>query len=264
MTNRPKLIPRISKNKQEQGKFPRIVTLDIETTFALAEVFRTGEQRIDIKRIVEPSQISMIGIKHYQQKKAQILSARTLGYVGMLNAMWTVLDEAEIIITFNGNSFDIPWIMGAFMEAGITPPSPFISIDLYRVSKRGRYMSHKLDYLCQIFGIGEKMKHEGAELWSSVRKGDDKAWIKMEKYCMQDVVITENLLDYLGPWIKNFPNLSQWSNQHGCFRCGSKNLLEAGWHRTSITAYARLQCKDCGAWNRLTHNKNRLVTRSIS
>lgn len=257
------LEPRISKSKQEQGKMPVITTLDIETSYAHATLFRTGEQRINIHQITSPSRLIMVGWKDYNKKSAEVFSEDELGYTGMLKATWDLLDSTDILITFNGNSFDIPWIMGAFMEAGFTPPSPFISVDLYRVSRRGRYMSHKLDYLCQLFGIGQKINHAGEDLWGGIDRNDPVAWKKMKKYCKMDVVITENLLDYMGPWIKNFPNLSQWTGEHGCYRCGSKNLNEAGWHRTNVTAYARLQCKDCGAWNRLTHNKNRLTTRSI-
>lgn len=258
------LAPRISKVKQPVvGNMPRITTLDIETSYAEATLFRTGEQRINIHQITKPSRLIMVGWKDYNKKTAQVFSEDELGTKGMLKATWDLLNETDILLTFNGNSFDIPIIMGAFMEAGMTPPSPFISVDLYRASRRGRYMSHKLDYLCKLFGIGQKIGHAGEDLWGGILRNDPVAWARMRKYCKMDVVITENLFDYLGPWIKNFPNITQWTGEPGCYRCGSKNLLEAGWHRTNVTAYARRQCKDCGAWNRLTHNKNRLSTRSI-
>ena len=40
-----------------------------------------------------------------------------------------LFDEADIVVAHNGNSFDIKMRNAKFIEFGLTPPSPYKSID---------------------------------------------------------------------------------------------------------------------------------------
>jgi len=257
------LAPRISKFKQEQGRMPVITTFDIERVHGLYEIFQKGEQYVSHAQCVVPARTVMVGYKDYFKPKPQIYSERTEGYLGMLEGTVDMFDRTDWLISFNGNSFDIPKIEAALKEARcFTPYSPFVSIDLYREDNRG-HESSKLADLGLAYGIGQKIVNEPG-LWRAVREGNIAAYKKMEKYCMQDVVVTENLYDYLRPWLKRAPSLSVYTGEYGCYACGSKHLIDAGWYKSKTTAYGRLQCNDCGAWNRKVHTKNKIITKRAS
>ena len=45
-----------------------------------------------------------------------------------------------------------------------------------------RFDSNKLDYVSKYLGIGEKVRHEGHELWVKCMEKDNAAWKRMKEY----------------------------------------------------------------------------------
>ena len=84
-------------------------------------------------------------------------------------------------------------------------------------------------------------------------KGDDKAWAKFKRYNIQDVEVTERLLETLWPWI-NSPHLGQWTGSKVCcYSCGSTDLTLAGVVYGRTLAYPKMVCR-CGAWSKILRN----------
>jgi DNA-directed RNA polymerase subunit RPC12/RpoP len=134
----------------------------------------------------------------------------------------------------------------------MTPNAPAQEIDLYQVvNRRFRFPSAKLDYVAQRLGVGGKVSHAGQDLWTGCLAGDPASWRTMRRYNMNDVVITEGVLDKVRGWIKNPPNMGLYvAGQHVCPNCGSQDVMRNGTRAAGLSIYQRYQCRTCGAYSR--------------
>jgi len=175
----------------------------------------------------------------------------TGGWRSMVNRMWRLLDEADVVVTFNGDRADVPWMNEEFKYAGLPKPMPFKSIDLYKQSKRVRDLPYKsLRYLAREFGSQQKLEHDGPDLWKLCLDGDPDGWAQMEAYNRQDVIATESLwLDEL-PWLDGATHMGILigdDNPRRCPNCGGSNLTRH--HkpaRAHVREYESFRCDDCG------------------
>jgi predicted RNA-binding Zn-ribbon protein involved in translation (DUF1610 family) len=170
----------------------------------------------------------------------------------MLDGIHGLLEQADAVVHYNGNKFDMPTLNKEFLVHGMTPPPPVKNIDLLRVVKsQFRFPSNKLDYVAQRLKLGKKNEHEGHTLWLKCMAGDKKAWKTMENYNIQDVLLLEKLYKRLLPWIKTPVNQSLMKDRNGflCPTCGKQNLISKGFRYTTTGAYQRYQCKSCGAFS---------------
>ncbi len=163
--------------------------------------------------------------------------------------LWQLMDEADIIVAHNGDSFDIKYTNGRFLVNGLGPTSPFRSIDTKKVSKKYfRLNSNKLDDIGDILNLGRKMSTGGFDLWLGCMKGDKKSWDKMKKYNKQDVVLLEKVYMTMRPWMNPHPNVGINISKEACDACGNDKLQKRGFSYTRQTKYQRLHCTKCGSW----------------
>lgn len=182
----------------------------------------------------------------------------------MLKEMYKLLEEADAVVSYNGNGFDLKILNKEFALLGMGPPAPYKSIDLLRtVRNQFRFTSNKLDYVAQQFGLGKKESHRGHQLWLDCMAGDDEAWEEMEKYNLQDVYLLESLYNVLVPWIKNHPNHSMYEEKLCCTNCGSERYQWRGMAYTKALQYRRAQCKDCGTWLRSAKSEPRTIKEKL-
>jgi len=179
--------------------------------------------------------------------------------------MHSLLDDADVVIHYNGKKFDIPTLNKEFLLYGYAPPAPYKQIDLLRVVRSNfKFPSNKLDYVAQRLNLGKKVKHEGHELWIKCMNKDPLAWKKMERYNKQDVVLLEKVYDALLPWIKSHPNHNLYDDvEHACPSCGSSKLHRRGVNRTIGGVYQRYQCIDCGSWSQGTKSSKSVEVKGI-
>lgn len=175
----------------------------------------------------------------------------------LIQELWKVFDEADIIITHNGLKFDIPKTNARFLEHGLPPPTPYKTIDtLVLARKHFAFSSNKLGDLCVKLGLGGKVKHPGFELWRKCMLGDPKAWKLMKKYNAQDVVLLEKLYLKLRPWHETHPNVALMKGQyHACPACGSLKTQARGWYYIVARRCRRYQCQDCHKWSKGAYEK---------
>lgn len=230
---------------------PKIVTVDIETYPAEAYVWRLFNEDIPLARLIKPGGILGIGYKWMHQANARWVDMRDNDMAVFARDL---LDEADLVIGFNSDSFDVKHINTFITTNHLTPPSPFKSIDLYSkaVKAKFKFQSGKLDHVASQMGLGHKSDDGGFETWVGCMKGDDAAWKRLASYCRQDVRLTEDLYREWLPWIKGHPNLSVYSGSEGqvCPRCDGSNLQRRGTQVALAMRYARFQCQDCGSWSR--------------
>lgn len=227
----------------------RILALDIETTPNLVYVWGLWNQDIGTHKLVEETRMLCFAAKWLGGKRVMFFSEEKDGREAMVKAAHELLNEADVVMTYNGKRFDVPHLQREFLEAGLKPPAPYDQIDLFQVGKQFRFPSHKLDYITKRLELAGKIEHAGFSLWTRCMAGDKKAWKQMREYNVQDVELLEKLYEIMQPWIKNHPNRNLHSGQDGCPRCGSARLVKRGVRRTQVSVFQRYRCEDCGSWS---------------
>lgn len=234
----------------------RVGYLDIETTPHLGHVWGLWQQNISLSQLQQATEMLCFVAKFRGEKKVRFHAsdyAPSGDSQAMVQAAHDILDEADVIVHYNGRRFDVPHLNREFAAAGFRPPSPFKQVDLLEtVKRRFKLASNKLAYVSEFFGLDGKVEHEGHSLWVKCMAGDTKAWRDMKKYNVRDVTLLEELHDKLLPWIPNHPNAALIDGLEGdhCHQCASENLVKEGRAYTKQGAFQRFHCADCGAWSR--------------
>lgn len=231
----------------------KILMLDIETAPHRVYTWGLWQQNVALNQIEEVGYTLCWAAKWYGDDKVMYSSIHRDGKVAMLWKMYTLLEEADVVVHYYGSHFDVPTLNQEFLAMGWTPPAPFIELDLINtVRKRFKLPSNKLNYISNYLGLGEKINHKGMELWRGCMEGNPEDWKVMEQYNKQDVVLLEKLYDVIRPWIKNHPNHALFTDDEMevCPNCGSDHLQKRGFHYTKTLTYQRVKCMDCGAWSR--------------
>lgn len=178
---------------------------------------------------------------------------------GSLNDFWlltqlhSLFTAADVMVAHHGDKFDLPRMRTRFLVKGFDPIPPVMQVDTKKLAARafGSYgQSNSLDDWCQRLGIGEKLQHQGIELWFSCQEGDPKAWKVMKRYNKHDVVLLRDLYHRIAPWI---PTLNMGFFAKGetvCPTCGSHSLMKRGVRRTTVSEFQQFQCNDCKAYSR--------------
>ena len=235
---------------------PNVLVLDIETSPHLAWSFSTWQTNINPDMIVQPSRVLCFAANWYPAARVDVFAEWDEdGHRGMVTALWQLLDRADIVVGYNSDKFDLKHINREFILAGLTPPSPYQTIDLLKtVRGRFKFPSNRLGQIGESLGVGSKLDTGGWSLWQGVLDGDDKARAKFAKYCKQDVRLTADLLDFLAPWVKGLPHAGLWSgDMAACYACGSTDLEVYGFTYSKTDRYLRLACS-CGAFNKVLKN----------
>lgn len=234
----------------------RILLLDIETAPNLAHVWGLWQQNVGLPQLLESGYTLCWAAKWLGEKRVYFGSIRD-GKKRMIREIHKLISEADALVHYNGNKFDVPTLNKDFLLNGLPPPPPAKQIDLLRVVKqRFRFPSNKLAYVSVALGIGSKVEHSGHDLWVRCMAGDPAAWATMEKYNKQDTKLLEKLFDKLRPWVKNLPNHALYNadNTEVCPKCGSDSYQRRGMEHTATCSYQRFQCCTCHGWFRSVRN----------
>jgi hypothetical protein len=230
----------------------KILLLDIETTPNLVYTWGLFKQYVSLEQIVTPSTVLCFSAKWLGNSKIEFYSSKKDGFIKMIREAHRLLNEADAVVHYNGEAFDVPILNQEFLKAGLPPPAPACQIDLFKtVIKNFRTVSSKLAFIGPYLKIGEKVIHAGFSLWPGCMKGDKKCWDKMEEYNRGDVRLLEPLYKKLLPWIKNHPNVGMYGtfgDRPTCPNCGSNKLYKRGFVRNVTYTYQRYLCLDCGRW----------------
>ena len=163
-----------------------------------------------------------------------------------------LLDEADIVIAHNGDRFDIKKLNARFIANGLTPPSPYKSIDTLKIARKNfAFTSNKLNDLGGYLRVGKKLPHTGWHLWRGCMLGDKKSWKLMRQYNARDVELLEQVYLKLRPWHSTHPSLPHYHdrpNKIACPTCESVNTRRAGPHVNKTRKVWRHKCNDCGRW----------------
>lgn len=231
----------------------KILLLDVEISPTVATVWGLFKQNVALNQIMGNSEVLTWVAKWHGDKDTIDGHLMRDGKKRMLRKMHRLLTEADAVVTWNGNGFDLKVLNAEFLLAGLNPPSPFRSIDLLATARRKfRFTSNKLDYVAQRLGLGSKVKHRGHDMWMDCMARKREAFDEMLTYNTMDVILLERIYDRLLPWVPNHPNRNNYGEHHVCPKCGSEKHQRRGYAITSTRRYARMQCLGCGTWFRST------------
>jgi len=237
---------------------PKILVLDIETSPNLAYVWEMyNVDSISSSQLVEPRDMLCFAAKWLDEDRIIFASTYHNGYSAMIRILHELLDQADIVMTYNGNKFDIPVVNTCLIMEGFKPPSPYKSLDLYPVIRSTfRLPLNKLEHVLKHFGLTKKQDAGGFETWKKCLANDPAAWEQMKTYNIQDIESLQELYFFVRPWIPRHPSFAGYTQSHVCPNCGSNNLERRGYSFTQVSKYQRWQCKNCGKWSRSTHRES--------
>ncbi len=233
----------------------KVLEIDIESAPATAFIWDLKTRYVPIKHVIERGYILCFAARWQHQKQIQFYSVWTHTKEEMIQAAHDLIDEADVLLHFNGKKYDIPILNREFLKQGLKPPTKYKHIDLYQVVRSTfKFMSNSMDSVCEELGLSRKLEHKGMELWAGVMAGKKEDQRMMTEYNKQDLEVLRDLYYSLQPWITNHPNRALWVDdvqEPTCPNCESQHLHKRGIERpANVNAYQRYKCVDCGANSR--------------
>ena len=238
-------------------KKPKILALDIETFYMELSGWQLYDANFSVGDIEQDWTLASWAAKWVGEK--------TVFYQGLrksknkraehkiLPGIWRLINEADVLLTQNGKSFDLPKLNAKFIEHGLPPLDEKEHIDTKRLAKgRFKFTSNSLEYLCKVLKTKhQKLKHKrfpGKELWKECLLGNPLAWSDMKRYNIHDVLCLEDVYLKLRPWGLNV-NLAKYtkSAEVSCTVCTSEELTKYGFAYKGQSKFQRYHCDSCGA-----------------
>lgn len=234
--------------------------LDIETSPILGKVWGLRNQFLSLDQIEEPTRVLSVAIKWYGERKNYFFSAfdeDPAQQRGMITSVWEFINEAHVLIHYNGKNFDMRHLNREFKEQGLVEPSPYQYVDLMKVVKNKFYLpSYKLEYVLRWLKKDGKIQHSGFKMWNDIHSNDPAVALRarklFEKYNIGDIVKTEQVYDELKGWVPNHPNMQLFierGTEASCPLCSSENVKKDGTApRGNLSRVQKYECKDCGKY----------------
>lgn len=217
-------------------------------------MWRGFKENISPEQVIEAGGMICFGAKWHGVPGVEFYSEWEHGRHFMLEQAARLLDEADLVVGFNHEKFDVNHIRTELLLDNIQQPRPLTSVDLLKAIKaRLRLFSNQLKFVGPYFKIGNKIQHEGFGLWVKVMAGDEHAQNRMRRYCIQDVVLTDRLYKKLRPIIFNHPNVGHTGS--ACATCGSTKTQKRGFRYTRTMKIQQNWCKSCTGWFETTRKK---------
>jgi 3'-5' exonuclease len=154
------------------------------------------------------------GVEKQEKDGVQYISHKT--EKDLLKSFWDASAHYDQFITFNGRSFDAPYLM---IRSAINKIKPTKNLMTYRYEsdQYGKIITH-LDLLDRLTFFGAVRRKGGLHVWcrafgikspkSKEISGEDvaqlfrdKEYMKIAEYCFDDVMATEKLYEYWEKYI---------------------------------------------------------------
>jgi len=112
----------------------------------------------------------------------------TTTHVNEIHKLWPIIEQAEVLVGYNSNHFDIP-LLNKYYPGDLTKIKSIDLLEDIRVSLGRRI---RLDSVAQAT-LGAKKGGNGLQAIKWWREGDIDS---IKKYCKQDVKITKEIFEY--------------------------------------------------------------------
>ena len=242
----------------EDSNKPKILLFDIETSMIQGYFWGLWKQNISIKQIIEDWYVLCWSAKwlgedkivndslHYHPEPIFKNNERLI-----VESLWKLLDEADIIVAYNGKKFDRKKMNTKFFQYGLPEPAPYKVVDPMLVIKGNFAMtSNKMDFIAKyIEGNDDSKMSTNIQLWIDSMNNDRESMEYMAEYCDQDIVVLEAVYLATRHWNKNAPQLALYydDDKPRCSSCGSHDLelLDNKHAYTGTSKFQVVRCNDC-------------------
>jgi transposase-like protein len=242
---------------------PKILLYDLETSMILGYFWSLWKQNISIGAIVEDWYIICWSAKWLGTEKMLNSSVHNnfddthverfrFNERYVVEKLWTLIDEADIIIAYNGKSFDRKKMNAKFLEYGLPEPAPYKIIDPMLICK-GNFAitSNKMDFVSKYVSAVEEGKiGTNLKLWIDCMNDDVDALDEMQAYCDEDINVLERVYMAVRHWDSNSPNLALFydDDKPRCNSCGSDDLtpIPDKTYNTTLSRFPLVKCNGCG------------------
>lgn len=190
----------------------------------------------------------------YGSSKSIFHAAWDGGADAMYEAAFALYDQADIVITYNGVSFDNKHFMSGWTERGMGKPSSWKDIDLLKVARQSLgWESKTLDSVCKRLGIDAKSDRYKVEVARAAMAGDVSKQRQMQKYNVNDTRITGNVYERFMHLVKSHPHVAPGLGAEVCGRCTSTDVTRVGTYSAGVYNYPEYRCNTCGGGWRATY-----------
>ena len=149
------------------------VVFDIETSNIFQEVGSNNPADLNI---------SVVGLYDYHTQEYKTFVQEEF------SKMWPIFELADILITFNGDHFDIP-LLNKYYVGDLTKIK---SVDILREMQKSAGRRMKLDQIAE----GTLNINKSGNGLEAIRWWRDGEIEKVKKYCLDDVKITKDIYEY--------------------------------------------------------------------
>lgn len=240
---------------------PKILIFDIETAPITAYTWGLFDQNIGLNQIKSDWHLLSWAAKWLGDPPSKTMymdnskAKNVQDDKALVKGLAKLLNEADIIITQNGDAFDVKKLNARAVINKLPPIKPCASTDILKESRKVfKLTSHKLEYVTDKLNTKyKKLSHKeypGFELWKAILEGDRKAWKAMKRYNIHDVLATEEAYNNIQGWIKTQNMATYMDDAVLRCRCGSTDLIRRGFAHTDTGKYQVYLCKGCGKWPR--------------
>ncbi len=248
-------------NDKAEFVSPKILVFDIETAPLEVYSWSLGKQHVNMEQIIKDWFIICWSAKWLNDNEVfcgAVTPAEALRRDDrrIIKDIWNFIEEADILISHNGENFDVPRLNTRFLLHGMNPPLSYQSIDTLKLArKKFAFTSNKLDYISRTLGLSGKIKVE-LDLWKEVVRGNPEAIEQMSIYNQRDVTLLEEVYLKLGSWMPSHPNLGVYidDNHPMCPKCMSEDITWKGFYTTLVGRYSSFRCNQCGYIGRSRFN----------
>lgn len=237
-----------------EARPPKVLFLDIETSAIVAHTWGLFDQNVGLNQIIQDWFVMSWAAKWadsddviYEDIRKTVKKKDPDKKI--LQGIHKLISEADIVVTHNGDSFDMKKLNARFIKFGMPPVSPYRSVDTLKICRRYfKFTSNKLEYVAQYLGCEvQKSKHSkfaGHELWKECMAGNLDAFLELEGYNVLDTRVLELVYKKLIPY-DNSLSFSAFHQVNTCV-CGSRVFKKDGFKYTARGAFQRYACHGCG------------------
>ena len=241
---------------------PKVVFIDIESAPAKVAAFNRFNINLNEDNILEEGFLLSVSWKWQGNPTVNgvVLTgeeAVACNDYRVAEALWHVLNNADIVIAHNGDNFDLKMARRVFLKHNFAPPKYYYSVDTLKIVRRAfKLPSNRLGSIAKFLGVEDKQDSGGMKLWVGCMQGDESSLEKMMQYNKQDVIVLEQVYDKLIAWDKApkhglYINRDVGVNQGmACPKCGDSDTIVIGTVATATGIYHQHRCNSCNGVSR--------------
>lgn len=215
---------------------PRLLFFDLEVFAHIAHVWRYYKQ--NVIKIEKAAMICTIAYQWLHEKQVQTIGLphfyghpKGLGVLEtypknrkLMKAFYPVFNSADVVVAYNGDGFDVPWVLTEYFRMKFPPLKPPVQYDPLKFFRyKLNLPNNRLETVAEALGYGQKIRHSGYPMWDGCMNGRRKEWGEMILYAGHDVVLLKKIYHEAARWDPRHPDLSHFRRDWNCPYCGSSD-----------------------------------------